>query len=242
MKLKKSILNSRAFFAAAAVLLSAPHALAISYCASDSQPTPVALLDRFMSADCEACWADAKTPAPKRGVLALDWVLPSAKGDEAPLSSVATRDALERLQALGASAPSTQTLSVQTAVRALPGMPQFKLRVAHGLPVNDYIGASIEAKPGTALRGRGPLTAWLALVETIPAGTEGSSVERNLVRNLLMPAWNGAVALSKEEQKRFYESRPMRVSEGSKPARLRVIGWLQDANGKVIAAAQSRCK
>lgn len=222
--------------------LCSHQALALSYCASDGQPTPIALLDRFMSADCEACWADARTPAPKRSVLALDWVLPSARGDEAPLSSVATRDALERLQALGASAPSIQAISVQTAVRASPGMPQFKLRVAHGLPVNDYIGTSIEAKPGTALRGRGALTAWLALVETIPAGTEGSPVERNLVRNLLMPAWNGAVVLSKEEQKRFYESRPMYVAQGAKPARLRVVGWLQDANGKVIAAAQSRCK
>jgi hypothetical protein len=33
----------------------------------------------------------------------------------------------------------------------------------------------------------------------------------------------------------------MRIAEGTKPSRLRVVGWVQDAQGKVRAIAQSRC-
>ena len=40
---------------AALVLVPAAHAQ--SSCASDGQPRPVALLERFINADCAACWA-----------------------------------------------------------------------------------------------------------------------------------------------------------------------------------------
>ncbi|MBH1957390.1 MAG: hypothetical protein I8H70_01715 [Burkholderiales bacterium] len=48
---------------------------------------------------------------------------------------------------------------------------------------------------------------WLALVEPLPAGTEGSPVERNLVRNELSRIWNGRKQLLKDEQRRFFETR-----------------------------------
>ena len=59
-------------------------------------PAPVTLFERFLSADCEACWADPATPAPTPGpgVVVLDWIVPARSGDEAPLSAAATRDAL----------------------------------------------------------------------------------------------------------------------------------------------------
>ncbi|MGZ5787668.1 MAG: hypothetical protein ACXWJM_17280, partial [Ramlibacter sp.] len=69
-------------------------AAAQSLCSSDGQPQPVALLERFINADCEACWSDPATPKAGPHELALDWVLPGAKGDDAPLSPVARRDAL----------------------------------------------------------------------------------------------------------------------------------------------------
>jgi hypothetical protein len=33
----------------------------------------------------------------------------------------------------------------------------------------------------------------------------------------------------------------MSIPEGAKPERLRVVGWVEDARGRVVAAAQSRC-
>ena len=44
-------------------LAHAPQALAQTHCSSDGAPKPVALFERFISADCEACWGDAATPA-----------------------------------------------------------------------------------------------------------------------------------------------------------------------------------
>lgn len=196
----------------------------------------MALLERFINADCKDCWVDARTLRTGRRELALDWILPGARGEDAPLSAVATRDALKRLQALG-TAPPAASLNLRTPVSGRAGA----LRVAHGLPVSGYIGASI-AFSGTAGRAAGqPWTAWLALVEALPAGTEGSPVPRNLVRNLLQTPWDGRKQLSKQEPLRFIESRSMDVPAGTTTGRLRVIGWVQDASGRIVAAAQSRC-
>jgi hypothetical protein len=212
--------------------LTACGAQAQSACSSDGQPQPVALLERFVNADCETCWSDARTPKAGRGELAVDWILPGGRGEDAPLSAAARRDGLARLEQLGQQAPAQADLSQRKAQPI-----QSKLRVAHGPTFNDYVAASIELKPG----GGGPLKAWLVLVETIPAGTEGTPVERNLVRNTYQPPWDGAGPLSKEERKRLFDSRPMHIPEGAKAERLRVVGWVEDARGHIRAIAQSRC-
>jgi hypothetical protein len=219
-------------FAGCLLVLAASGTHAQSSCDSDKQPRPVALLERFISADCESCWADPATPRAGRNELAVDWIVPGNKGDDAPLSAAASRDALARLEALQRTAPA----KADAAKHPIAANGR-RLRVAHGLAFNGYVGASIELKPGA----RGPWRAWLLLVETVPAGTEGSPVERNLVRNVLQPAWDGTGPLSKTEQRRLFESRPMSIPEGADPQRLRVIGLLEDAQGRVVAAAASRC-
>lgn len=203
-----------------------------SSCSSDGQPAPAALLERFINADCEACWSDAQPPAPGTGEVALDWVVPGTRGDDAPLSAAARREGQARLRALRRDVPANSS-----SVRSLAKPDRHKLRVAHGLPVNNYIGASIELQPGAG----GPWTAWLALVETIPAGVEGTPVERNLVRNVLQPAWDVRRPLSKAERARLFESRPMNIPEGANPDRLRVVGIVEDRQGRIVALAQSRC-
>jgi len=224
--------------AALALLASAAAAQAQSFCASDGQPQPVQLMARFINADCGDCWSDPATPTPQAGQMALDWVIPGAQGDEAPLSAVASRDALAQLDAQGESIPE-RTLTQLRSVNAVRGAT---LRVAHGLPVADYLGASIELKPIPAAARRQPWRAWLALVETLPAGTEGSPVERNLVRNVLESNWDGRKQLSKTEQTRFFETRSMNIAPGASRERLRVMGWVEDEKGRVVAAAQSRCQ
>lgn len=221
------------FLALCALLLGAlPARAQQAFCSSDGQPRPLALVERFTNADCDACWSNPATEQAGPREVALDWILPGIKGDDAPMAGAAGRDGLARLQALRKERP----LQTETARNKLVAAART-VRVAHGLPLNGYVGASIEIKPA----GRGPWTAWLALVETLPAGTEGSPVERNLVRNLLQPAWDGHEQLSKEEQRRLFESRPMSIPEGAKAHRLRVVGWVEDARGRIRAIAQSRC-
>ena len=225
---------SRLILGAALLLgLASIDARAQSYCASDGVARPAGLLERFINADCEACWSDSQTTAPRRGELALDWIVPGSRGEDAPLSAAARPEGLARLAALRRKAP----VEADTLRRkAPPG--RHSLRVAHGMALNGYIGASIELKPGSG----GPWQAWLLLVETIPAGTDGSPVERNLVRNVLQPAWDQSTALSKENQRRLFELRPMNVPDGAKPQRLRVVGWVEDGRGRIVATAQSRCE
>lgn len=217
---------------AVVLALATPLAQAQGLCSSDGQLRPLGLLERFINADCQACWGDPATPQPGPRELAIDWIVPGSRGDDAPLSAAATRDGLARLAALNRSAPAQSEVSHQKLVAAARS-----LRVAHGLAFNNYIGASIELRPA----GRGPWTAWLALIETIPAGSDGTPVERNLVRNLFQPSWEGRSPLSKAEQKRLFESRPMGIPEGANPERLRVVGWVQDARGDVRAISESRC-
>ena len=216
----------------AATLSTAPALHAQSSCSSDGTARPIALVERFINADCENCWSDARTRATGRGEIALDWVLPGSRGDDAPLAVVARQEGLQRLVALKQAVPA-QASTIRTPVDKRP----HALRVAHGLAFNGYLGASIELKPGSGA----PWSAWLALVETVPAGIENSPVERNLVRNVLQPSWDSTRPLSKRDRAKLSETRSMNIPAGANLDRLRVIGWVEDARGRIVAAAESRC-
>lgn len=223
----------RARVAGAVILAAAaPGAISAQSCSSDGQPRPLALRERFISADCASCWSDPATPAAPARTLAIDWIVPVTRGEEAPLSAAATRDALVRLKALGRAVPPKSDL-VESRLMAAART----LRVARGPVFHDYVAASMELKPP----GAGPWNAWLALVETLPVGTEGSPVERHLVRNLFQPPWDARAAALRGEQRRLFDSRPMRIPEGADPGRLSVVGWVQDARGRVRAIAHARC-
>lgn len=241
---------SRRFAAAAALAylgcLTCTTAWAQSSCSSDGQRAPTGLVERFISADCSTCWADPASTRPGPHRLALDWIVPTPRGDHAPLSAGASRDAVQRLEALSQAPPgSTKTKTVTRTVQ----QGGFKLRVARGVALGGYMGASIEltARRGTPLPHQ-PLTAWLLLVEDIPAGTDGTPVPRLLVRNAISPTWNINSSLSKSNQStrqgatRLYESRPMSIPDGANPGRLRVVGWVEDPRGRVIASAASLCE
>ena len=210
-----------------AVLLAlAAAAAAQPSCSSDGQPPPAGLLERFINADCEGCWTDLKTAGPGRGELVLDWIVPGSRGDDAPLSAAASRDALARLQALGRDVPA-HGLDVHGKRRGRPP----GLRVAQGLAFNGYMGASIELRE----RAPGPWRAWLLLVEAIPPGSERTPVARNVVRNVLQVSWGAGGPGARSE------ARPMNLPEGARPDRLRVVGLLEDARGRLRGIAQSRC-
>ncbi len=224
-------------------------------------------------ADCGDCWGQAPAQSPSalasdkalakspgqaatRAIL-LDWIVPT-NNDDAALSAAAVRDSLTRLG--NAKPPAGQTLERNKAIAQthskpqarglnIPKMPSVRLRVAHGLGFNGYIGTSIglysSANSTQALKNwpQG-LTAHIALVENLPAGAEGSVMPRNLVRNYQMSALNGQTMLYKKEREGeqiFFDSRPLSVPEGAKPERLAVVGWLEDAQGNVLQAVGSKC-
>ena len=217
----------------ATALSAAPALHAQSSCSSDKAAKPLALVERFINADCEACWSDASTRQPGRGEVALDWIVPGSRGDDAPLSAAARVDGLHRLAALKRAVPAQAE-----TMRSATSKTSQRVRVAQGLPFNGYLGVSMELRPGAG----GPWTAWLAMVETVPAGTEGSPVARNLVRNVWQPAWDKARPLSKGEHTRLWADRSMNIPAGVNPERLRVVGWVEDARGRIVAAAESRCE
>ncbi|ABM32496.1 hypothetical protein QRO11_07385 [Paracidovorax citrulli] len=232
------------FCLAPAWLAGAPSSAAAQWtaCSSDGKAAPRVLYERFLSADCATCWADAPATAPGGGALVLDWIVPGRQGDEAPLSAAATRDALERLQALRRAPPAaTDTAITDVAPTApLPG----RLRVALGPPVNGYVGATIAlARPGgkapAAHARAGTRHAFtLLLVETVAAGAEGNAAERHIVRNALQGTWETGTAGPRAG---WSELRPMRIPDGADAGRLGAVGWLQDTDGTVVAAARAHC-
>ncbi len=214
-------------------------------CASDGQPPPHVLVERFLSADCERCWAEAPAALPGDSAVLLDWIVPGRQGDDAPLSAAATRDALERLETLRRSPPSatdTAVTDMLTATRA--GRNAGRLRVGMGPPLNDYVGATIAFTPSRVnhsprtARPGAPLAFTLVLVETVPAGAEGNASERHIVRNALQGTWT---ADADPRKTGWSELRPMRIPDGARVERLGVVGWVQDAEGNVVAAARARC-
>jgi hypothetical protein len=210
-----------------ALLLACPLA-AHALCTSDRVPQPAAVLERFVSADCSDCWRDRATPEPAAGTLAIDWVLPGRQGEDAPLAAVALDEGLERLEALRRPVPPRSD-----AVFARRQGEALALRLAQGDALNDYIGTSIElARPG-----REPWQAWLLLVESLPAGTEGSPVARNLVRNVFRPDWTAPG----RRPPLLAEARPMQIHEGARPARLRLVALVQDGRGRMRAIGRTEC-
>ncbi|MDD2880441.1 MAG: hypothetical protein PHQ58_08375 [Rhodoferax sp.] len=221
----------------AALLLGSPLAHSQSSCSSDGQPAPTALLERFINANCESCWVDPATPIAAPGVLAMDWIVPGSQGEDAALAPAANSDALMRLTELNHAPPKTQSSQITT----VSGLPGATLRVAHGPAVSGYLGASIELTLPPGVQVATPLQAWLVMVETLPQAYENSPVPRNLARNVLQPSWKMRDPLQNTEQINYKELRPMNIPQGARPERLRVVGWVQDAVGRVLLAAESTC-
>lgn len=236
---------------AAALLfgLQIPAVQAQAACNSDGAAPPQALVERFISADCADCWADAQTLAPGASAAVLDWIVPSAAGEQAALSSAARRDATERLAALKramAQATDIHISSRAPAASALPG----RFRVALGPAVNDYVSALVSYQgraPASSLLAHGGLGVWLALVEQIPAGVENTAVPRNLVRGLFHTQWQQGNQLGNGERRnlpadtRWIDRVAMQLPAGTAPQRLALIGWVQAKGDGIVGMAQAVC-
>ena len=177
-----------------------------------------------MSANCKACWQAAGAKDGRASTMVLDWIAPAADG--AALAAGSVPEAASRAPAL----TPTETLQRQTPLSRADAP---RLRIADGPAWNGYVGVQLTVDRRTALSA-GAL-AYVALVERVPAGSEGSGVTRQLVRSVAGPLSLDELASTRTVR----HFRAMRLPEGARPERLGSVGWVETAQGVVIAATQS---
>jgi hypothetical protein len=185
---------------------------------------PTRLVERFVPADCERCWSEAAPFTRAAGALVLDWITPA--GDDAPMAGAALADAAARAGRM----PAGRTAVHET--RLHPGS-NAKLRIVDGPAWNGYIGMRLLVTRNGGLPSGA--VAYAALVEQVPAGSEGSGVERRLVRALVGPM--GLDELRSEST--IEHLRAVAVPAGSRADRLASVAWIQTADGRALTAAVS---
>ncbi len=114
----------------------------------------------------------------------LDWITPAAS--DAPLAAAALPEAAERLQRRAWPAPSASAALVQQRAR-VPVRPGLSLQVGAGPAWHGYFGLQLSLLPPPRQAWPAGTTAWLALVELLPAGSEGNAQARALVRSVAGP-------------------------------------------------------
>ena len=202
--------------------------------ASDANGCPrnaAAVLERFIDAECSSCWTDASVAKAAGDEWVLDWVVPTAKGDDAALAPAAPAEALARAQrALGKRPEPGITTPHRAPAR---GNSPLRLRVKSGPAWNGYFGVQLDGS------GRAPegATAWVALVEQVDAGTDGSPIPRHLVRTVAGPFEPAELRSGKAWQR----LNAMRWPETAKAVRLRARAWIEQRDGRIVAMAGERC-
>lgn len=202
-----------------------------------------ALAERFITADCTDCWAasadDGVAPPGAARHWALDWLLP--RGADAPMAAAALPEASERGQRAGllgageAAASGARQIHIERpALRRWPGLA---LHVVSGPAWQGYFGLQLRVAVSATTRLPAGSTAWLALVEHIPGGQEGTARPRALVRSVAGPLPLQALRAGRP----MSHLQALRWPEGAQPDRLRARGWLESPDGRVLAMAGERC-
>ncbi len=215
-------------FSSTALLAAPPAAPPTATAACPRTGAPV--VERFIGADCPDCWAARPEAAAPAGAWVFDWIVPTPQGDEAALSAAASTEALERAQRFGG--PPAPTGERTSPLQPLP-RNGIRLRVASGPAWNGYFGLQLD------LRGRLPpgSSAWMALVEKIPAGSEGSTVERQLMRTVVGPLSVDGASSAKGAK----HLRALRWPGSADPTRIEARGWVEGADGRLLAVTEARC-
>jgi hypothetical protein len=193
-------------------------------------PVHAAVVERFISAECAACWRDKNVEQPADAQWLLDWIVPSARGDAAPLSSAAPAEARGRAQRAKAEPGNGRARVQRSAARDAGGL---QLSVASGPAWNGYFGVQVD----TGGRPAAGASVWIALVESVASGTDGSAVPRELVRTLSGPFKPAELRSGQPWQYLL----AMRWPDTAQPARLRARVWIEDASGRIVAMAGERC-
>ena len=195
-----------------------------------------ATLERLFGADCPDCWAQAQAGGSAAPGWVFDWIVPA--GPDAALAAGALPESAERLQRLGLGAPSagaTPRLALQPAHRA-GSTPA--LRVQSGPAWNGYFGLELRLPASARSRLPAGSTGWLALVERVPAGSDGTPVARDLVRSVAGPlALDGLRA-----GQPLSHLRALRWPASAEPTRLQARAWIEAPDGTILAVAADQCR
>lgn len=196
-------------------------------------PPPRLLLERYVSADCAACWRVAppvpgQPPAHGAPPFVLDWIVPGAA--DAPLAARALADAAPR--AARAGTPAADEALTQTT--PLPARSALRLAVTDGPAVHGWIGLQFEARYASTRALPPGLAGWLALVERIDAGDGGSPVARRVVRAVAGPLALPGLAAGRTVN----HLHAFRLPDGTPVERLGAVGWLETPAGRVLAVAE----
>lgn len=184
-------------------------------------PAPTQWLERPIGADCLDCWQKGEVP-PAR-TLALDWIVPA--GDDAPLSAAALAEATQRL-----GTPP------QPRRQRLPRPPRgVTLAVDSGLAWHGYVALTFDLKMPRNLPLPSGAVGWVALVERVRAGEDGSGVDRRLVRALAGPLTLPVRAGGNPLQHVL----AVRLPDNAQGDRLAAVGWIEQADGRLWLAAES---
>jgi hypothetical protein len=204
------------------------------------------IVEHFVGADCLACWTagaaaagDARIPGaepPADGGWSLDWVVPSA-AENAPLAVPAIPEAAERLARLGPHLPArleSPPAGFDTSTELDKPDAARRLWIHSSLPWNGYFGVQMHA------RGHWPdgTTAWVGLVEILPAGVDGSVIERRLVRVLTGPVALPKSAATKDAVDPLFG---MRWPPTAQPERIVAVAWVEGRDGRILQIASDRC-
>ena len=197
-----------------------------------------------MSADCTGCWSATDAAHDPAREWLFDWIAPSAQSADAPMSAAALTAAAERMaragRAASTGAPSgattdatTESTTTRLLRTRLPQRPRLQLRVQSGPAWNGYFGLQV------TIRGQAPAgaTAWMALVEPLPVGTDGSGLTRELMRSVTGPL---PLRLTTPRQPLTHLA-ALRAPDGALPERLRARAWIEGADGRILAVASDAC-
>ena len=152
------------------------------------------------------------------------------------MSAAALGESSERAARAGKPAPVEQQ-ALNSAGRLAPPRGSG-LVVSVGPAWHGYFGVQVD------LSGPVPTGAslWLALVEQLPAGSDGSPQARDLVRSVAGPLPLDAMRPAPGSKRpRIGHLRAMRWPDSAQPERLQARAWLEAADGAMLAVASSRC-
>jgi hypothetical protein len=202
--------------------LAAPAAAWAATCPPAASP----VTEVFIAADCADCWSAPAAPSGAPG-WRLDWITPTTA--DAPLAAAALLESRERADRAA-------------AVSAVALRPSgLRLKVVSGPAWNGYFGLQLTLQRERAGSPRAGLpagsTGWLALVELLPAGAEGSPLPRALVRSVAGPLPLAEPAPARPAS----HLRALRWPEGARPERLQARAWIEAPSGQVLLMAADGC-
>lgn len=220
--------------ASRALILAGLLALAQPALADCEPPRPQVLIERFIPADCPACWRAA--PPPLRGTdnvpaLAIDWIVAGTRAGDATLASAALPEGAAR----AARAGGIKGDEVLSTSHPLSTQSALSVRVADGAVWNNYIGISLVIGYEATRPLPEGIVAYVALVERVPACEDGTLVERRLVRTLVGPLTLAGLGPRRPVEHRL----ATRVPDIREPQRLSAVAWVEAPNGRVLAASAS---